>query len=797
MGIVITVKTDLGEAQSSTKAFHKDLQALEKQGDTIGKAIEKGARQGSTAMSAAKQAAKTLRDELERMSNVGRSFQGLSAHFQREADILERMRGPVREATADLNALIRLYDRGKISLSEFAREQERLNAIIARGSGKGDAGLAAKNIGLPGGGKSASGKGGGGGGGITGDIASSIAGYATVGAAIGLGKEVLDLGNDYQQLENRLRSVTSTNSELASSMDKTHALANSTRSDWTSTTEMFVRLTRATQSLGLSQDQVLRLTETLSKTTKISGATTEEAASAMLQLSQAFQSGVLQSDEFRSVNETMPALMDQIAKTMGVTRGELKKMSSDGKITSDILIKSIQDMGTSVDQQFGKMAPTMSEAWTQFKNDATETAGKFLENANVSEILGKALVFLADLFNDIAGVVGPIAHIVGEVAEKFSDFKDKLGVVGTVLDYVMSPLEQLRKAFEWLGDAYDYVAGKSVNWLDQVQQINKASEEHRAQIEATAKAYKDLGLAASGVWDMANGVYDADGLRTGGGFFGMGGDLSGPAFSTFAGNNEAVKLAEKKRKEAARYETQTFGAEGYTRRVTYEDDRRRQNIGIGGPLVDRAYQAELQRAFDNIKQMEHDAAEQSKRDSAEFTRNWDRAIQQYEQKWQDTRDTVASVMDRVGDTLIDSIVEWKNGFKDLTKEIEKAILKLMLMQAIKGFTGGSGSAGEMIAKKIFGFAEGADFTVRGAPGVDNVYMPMMLSAGEHVSITPAGQAQGPGGAARSSGDGGNTIVVADTKAAALAALHSPEGKALIQTVIQNSGGLIRSHITKR
>lgn len=67
----------------------------------------------------------------------------------------------------------------------------------------------------------------------------------------------------------------------------------------------------------------------LSKGLSLSGATAEEAGSAMLQLSQAFGSGKLQGDEFRSLAESMPMLLDIIAKSMNVPRGKLKDLASE------------------------------------------------------------------------------------------------------------------------------------------------------------------------------------------------------------------------------------------------------------------------------------------------------------------------------------------------------------------------------------------------------------------------------------------------------------------------------------
>ena len=78
-----------------------------------------------------------------------------------------------------------------------------------------------------------------------------------------------------------------------------------------------------------------------------SGTTAEDAAGAMLQLSQAMGSGALQGDELRSILERMPQLAAAIADTMGVSAGEIKKLGAEGKITTPILVKAFAQISQS------------------------------------------------------------------------------------------------------------------------------------------------------------------------------------------------------------------------------------------------------------------------------------------------------------------------------------------------------------------------------------------------------------------------------------------------------------------
>ena len=72
----------------------------------------------------------------------------------------------------------------------------------------------------------------------------------------------------------------------------------------------------------------------------------QQAAAAQLQLNQALGSGKLAGEEFNAINEATPQLLDEVAKVLGVARGELKQLASDGGITSQVLIQALTNIKT-------------------------------------------------------------------------------------------------------------------------------------------------------------------------------------------------------------------------------------------------------------------------------------------------------------------------------------------------------------------------------------------------------------------------------------------------------------------
>lgn len=229
--------------------------------------------------------------------------------------------------------------------------------------------------------------------------------------AIGLTQAILRMSDAYTSLGNRLRQVAESGEQHAALMQRTLEIANRTRTEWTATGEMFTRLSQATREMGISQERVLRLTETISKAFQMSGASATEASAGMLQLSQAFAAGRLQGDEFRSLAESVPSVLTMIAQEMGVSRDALKQLGSDGKITADVLLRAFEGAQSSIDAGFAQTAPTLSQQWTVFGNKMTDVVGKLVQDLGLLDKAAAGLDKIATALDKVASATGALDTI--------------------------------------------------------------------------------------------------------------------------------------------------------------------------------------------------------------------------------------------------------------------------------------------------------------------------------------------------------------------------------------------------
>jgi len=128
-----------------------------------------------------------------------------------------------------------------------------------------------------------------------------------IGLALGT-REVIRTADEYRNLEGRLKLVTESSEELARVQKELFDLAQESRSEYAATVDLYARLARSTEHLGVSQEELLQVTEAVNKAIIVAGGTAQEASAGVIQFAQGLASGRLQGDELRSVLENMPRL---------------------------------------------------------------------------------------------------------------------------------------------------------------------------------------------------------------------------------------------------------------------------------------------------------------------------------------------------------------------------------------------------------------------------------------------------------------------------------------------------------
>lgn len=231
---------------------------------------------------------------------------------------------------------------------------------------------------------------------LNGAAGALIGTLGKVAAAMGVAFSAVAIKNaadEAMNLDNKLRVIYKDDEQGRRAMkDKIFDMANDARGSYTATGDLFYKVARTSETTGLSLDESARLAEIVSKGLSLSGADTGTAEGAILQLGQALSSGVLQGDELHALNEGAGALMQEMAKSMGVKIGELKEMGKNGELTSDRVARAILASGDEIDRQFATHVPTIGQAMQTISNTWTKTMGDIQDRTNVFGAIAEGLI---------------------------------------------------------------------------------------------------------------------------------------------------------------------------------------------------------------------------------------------------------------------------------------------------------------------------------------------------------------------------------------------------------------------
>lgn len=231
--------------------------------------------------------------------------------------------------------------------------------------------------------------------------------FAITGISFGV-REIVKLADTYQNLRNRLGTVTKSTAELNAIQQSLFAISQKTRTGLATTTEVYVRAAAAVQALGKSNAELLTFQENLNKAVALSGANPQEASNALIQLSQGLASGVLRGEELRSVLEQLPIVADLIAKKFGVTRAELKLLGNAGKLDATKVFDAIQDGSLAVgnlNDKFAKLTPTIETALVQGKNALIDFIGRLGDSTGITQGLAEIIITLSNNLKTLADII--------------------------------------------------------------------------------------------------------------------------------------------------------------------------------------------------------------------------------------------------------------------------------------------------------------------------------------------------------------------------------------------------------
>jgi tape measure domain-containing protein len=230
------------------------------------------------------------------------------------------------------------------------------------------------------------------------------------------------LSDEYSGIVARIKLITNSQEQAVALNDQIYYSALRARGSYAGMADAVAKIGLTAKEAFPDPQAIVPFVENIQKLFTVGGTGIQQQKDAMLQLTQALGSGKLQGDEFRSIAEAAPMIEQIVAHFMGVTQGELKQLSTEGKITADIMKNAILGATDEINQKFAAMPLTWGQIWQNMQTVAFRAFVPVFEqisaiaNGNImksfSETTGQAF-FLAG--QAVAGLINNIRWLAGIV----------------------------------------------------------------------------------------------------------------------------------------------------------------------------------------------------------------------------------------------------------------------------------------------------------------------------------------------------------------------------------------------
>ena len=258
---------------------------------------------------------------------------------------------------------------------------------------------------------------------LTNTIKRAVAAYVSI-QSVG---KALNISDELVQTTSRLNMMNDGVQTTAELVNMVYAAAQDARGSFSQMADVVARFGNNAKDAFSSSEEVVAFADLIQKQMTIAGASTQEAANAELQLSQALGSGVLRGDELNSIFEQAPNLIQNIADYLDVPIGKIREMAADGELSADVVKAAIFSAADDINSKFNEMPMTWGQMWQSMQNTALIAFQPVLQRLNdlanseaFQTFIQGAIEAMATLANILLNVFELVGTVGGLIADNWS-----------------------------------------------------------------------------------------------------------------------------------------------------------------------------------------------------------------------------------------------------------------------------------------------------------------------------------------------------------------------------------------
>lgn len=229
--------------------------------------------------------------------------------------------------------------------------------------------------------------------GTMGRLVGPLAAFAGISFSI---QSYIAMSDQLKTIEGQIKNVVKSGKETKRVEEEIYAMAGRSRQSYAESANLFTSVARNASELGKSTDDILKFTEDVSNAMLLGGGSAASQQAALVQLGQALGSGTLRGDELNSIMEQAPKLAETIAKGMGTTIGNLRKLGSDGKLTAKDVFDAVRKQSDSLKKDLGNMPWTVAQASSRIRDSVAQLFFSIENKFGFGDKVARVIATIAD-----------------------------------------------------------------------------------------------------------------------------------------------------------------------------------------------------------------------------------------------------------------------------------------------------------------------------------------------------------------------------------------------------------------
>lgn len=240
------------------------------------------------------------------------------------------------------------------------------------------------------------------------------------------------------RITNALKTAGLEGENLTKVYDQLFAAAQKNSVPIESLVSLYGKLSLSQKELGVSQEQLVHFTDTIGKALRAGGTSAEAASGALLQLSQALGGGVVRAEEFNSVLEGAPGIVQAAAAGIAEAGGsvaKLRQLMIDGRVSSKAFFDGIEAGAPILDKRLVGAETTVSGAFVRLQNVLVDAAGKFNESTEAAKLMAEGVDSAAAFINDIDfdGIIKELQRVTAQINDTINSWQNYAAEAGRAL----------------------------------------------------------------------------------------------------------------------------------------------------------------------------------------------------------------------------------------------------------------------------------------------------------------------------------------------------------------------------